>query len=694
MQQYFSLRFLYIYPVFFLLFFGLISCTKTSPAPTAPVLSPAFAVFSGEYKNTEYMKTVQLEHVSILPFGDARETEGIRADEAVPEMLAGAVYSHLQAFGVNVQNMEQTKSRLKKAGLYSAEDVTALLHENPKHLQAVLGTDVVVTGRVTHYDESSTALAEQTFLGCELQLVTLPEKHILWYAVQRPKEGGSIRARGLMLSVLSRLWAVADSAFFANSYGLIFEMLGTIKPGDTYLNSYRHGIGMELFALQRISSVGKGDEMFLLRVSGSAGQTGRVEISGQGFKKEVALAPASMEERRVLRADLLAILHTLSKEPFEEKVLAATMLELDKTEVYQATFVPESGSVGEDVTVRAVLYTPQGQISYKTLPYTISFDVAPPRAPQDLIARVKAGGDLHITWNPVRAEDANAYEVWTSSRGLSGFTLAKTTTKPEVKLTGLPFFKPVFIRITVVDRAGNRSPFSYGIKAIPLPWEDVERIKAVSSFLPEVLKEDIYLHPELSPYIVKDFLRVPAGISVYIAPGVKIFFKPDAKMTVSGGHLFIYGTAENPVYLGTQSKARAWGGIALYGSQKAFLSHTVIRGAKTGLYVKDTRLKLYASRIEECTQGGVISEDNARIDASCSVFAHNTGRGGILISGENTVVSFKNTVFQENEPYNAINHIKKEIQLGHNFWQGPPERHTFGPLDKSPELKQVPAVCY
>lgn len=670
-------------------------------APASMATDDDFKVFAGEYENTPRMVKHPPASLAVLPFGGDPADWSLAVEAQDPRVtVRRGIYNHVAALPFTDQELYETDARLAPLELDTYQAAAATLADDPRRLYSLLGVDAVIIGEVTHFDRTFAGIVSQAAVGCSVRMVALPSGELLWRAVHvsRGFGGGvSITPVGLVMSALSSLWNLREEQLLREADTLFREMAATIRVPDA------PGISpaqpeLQLFTVEGGDAVLHEGEPLGLRILGAPGARASAHLTAPGFAADVDLLPAPISERRVLRGQLLASLedkfrrHGLTPTPEE---LAGAMRELDSLEIYQGAYYPERGVQADHVTVRGVLVGGAGGRSLRVHPGTIAIDAAAPEAPASLTARAE-DGRVRLSWPPVQAADLAQYEIWTSPRGLTGFTLAATSEEPKALLEGLPNFTPLFVRVTAVDAAGNRSGFSPGAKAEPLPAPGLDKAAAAGPDLGGVLRAPLYLPRAFSPYLVRTDLTVAAGGELHVAPGVVLRFAQGTGLAAEGGELAFYGTADAPVRLvpeTPESRPGSWKGVAVHASPRAVFTHTRILGARTGLDVADAAPRLHGVVIRSCSQAGMALGSGARPDVTCSLIKGNGGMGGVVTQGSGLGLSIRQSSFAANAPFDVQNYSPTALDLRTNFWASPGGAAVLGPALVDPALAAPHPGC-
>lgn len=656
-------------------------------APTAMGDEDQFEVFAGEYENTPFMVKNPPDSLAVLPFGgDPSNWQLAPATEDPRTTVRRGIYNHVAGLPFTDQELFDTDARLATLEINNYHAAAAALDNDPRRLYALLGVDAVIIGEVTHFDRTFAGVVSQAAVGCTVRMVALPSGELLWRAVHvsRGFGGGvSITPIGLAMSALSSLWNLREEQLLREADTLFREMAATIRVPDTP-GIARTAPHLTLFTVEGGDAVLREGDPLGLRIVGTPGARATAHLTGTDFTADIDLRPAPISERRVLRGQLLAELdaryreHNLTPTPED---LAAAMRELDALEIYQGVYHPRRGVQADNVSVHGILVSAAGGRSVRVHPRPLAIDAAPPAAPETLSASAE-DKRVRLSWPPVDAADLAAYEIWTSPRGLTGFTLAATSESPQAVLEDLPNFTPLFIRVTAVDAAGNRSGFSPGAKAEPLPASGLQQAAATGSELGGYVDGPLYLPRAFSPYLVRRDLIIRPGGSLHAAPGVVLRFAQGTRLAVEGGEAAFYGSPDTPVRLVPEtpiSRPGSWHGMEITSSPRAVLHHTRILGARKGLTVADAAPRLHGVAIRSSSQAGLILRSGAHPDVTCSLIKGNGGMGGVVTEGTGLGMDMRQSTFAGNTPFDVQNYSATALDLRNNFWAGPDGPSVLGP---------------
>lgn len=677
--------------------------TPRAGAPSSLDSGEPFEIFSGEYENTKRMIQAPPRSLAVLPFGGDPAVWSLPPETEDPrDVVRRGMYNHIAALPFADQEMLDTDARLAGAELDSFAAVNTLLDENPEQLHDLLGVDAVVLGEVTHYDRTFAGIVSQAAVGCTVRMVALPSGELLWRAVHvsRGFGGGvSVTPVGLALSALSSIWNLREEQLMRESDALFREIAQTIRVPSGGQRRLAMAPELDLFTLDNEATVYREGEPLVFRLVGAPASRATAQLNApDGFSRSVELNPVPPARRRALRGQLLSALQIeyssrgLTATPED---MAAALRELDAREIYEGAYRPEPGVEASRVAVRGVLVNAVGGRSVRVLPTPLEIDTAAPPAPEALTAEA-ADQRIRLSWPPVQAADLKGYEVWLSPSGLTGFRLAATSESPEAVIESLPNFSPRYVRVSAVDMAGNRSGFSPGAKAVPLPDPALAAAAADSPNLSGMVQGLLYLSPEHSPYLVQGELAVPTGSTLAVAPGVVLRFAPGGGLAVAGGSLDVYGSETEPVRfvpLTPDSRPGSWNGLTLDQSAQALLQHTRILGPRIGLDIRGCAPRINGAVIRAASQAGLRLSDGAAPDVTCTLIKGNGGMGGVVAEGTGLAPRFRRVSFAGNAPFDVQNFSTAILDLTGNHWATDPAVSVLGAAQVTPLLEAPAAGC-
>jgi len=136
-----------------------------------------------------------------------------------------------------------------------------------------------------------------------------------------------------------------------------------------------------------------------------------------------------------------------------------------------------------------------------------------------------------------------------------------------------------------------------------------------------ILQGDSIIFPR-GKYTIDEDIEFPAGRSVLLQQGARLFMGPGRSILVKGD-LYVRGTLRNPVFIRAAEEGRPFGAIAVLGGSAQ-------QCAINGLYVSGgTGAKLAGMRCE----GMVTIQGAARTEIASSVFQENAAEASLVVDG-------------------------------------------------------------
>jgi hypothetical protein len=218
----------------------------------------------------------------------------------------------------------------------------------------------------------------------------------------------------------------------------------------------------------------------------------------------------------------------------------------------------------------------------------VNIDSQPPSSPSKLSVRSQPGR-VWLRWEALsKVSDLAGYRVLRSTQPLSGFVpIGVVETHSFIdKNVGDDQYR--YYRIVALDSAGNASE--------PGP---IARGRVLAENPPPLsgrLEADRELEGNV---VVSGELRVPAGITLNLAPGARIAFDPGAALIIEGG--LNSDSRDEPVEFVARGGG-AWGGIRVEGGNIGLRGFNV-SGATTGIHLLRAQGILEGGVIQKCDTG-------------------------------------------------------------------------------------------
>ena len=666
--------------------------------------SEAFKNFSGEYENTSHFEEYKPKRIAVLPFQDLEQKlYSIDFDSDDPAgIVRRGLYNHIASLPFEDVELFQVDRLLKNAGLTDSRQIDALIADNPKKLRSILGADAAVTGVVTHFDRIFAGIYSQVAVGCEVKMWDLNTGRLLWRAnhVSRAHAGGlSVSPVGLVMATFASVWNLRGTELLSQTDELFREIVSTMAVPESALAGRTPPPRIDLFAVMNADKPFTLGQKAAFRIIGDPGCTAYVDLGD--FQSSIELAPVSSAVRGALRADVLEAI----RENYEQtghvltpELMSAVQRELDSRQIYEGPYTVEAGQEAYGLTAKAYLVNAAGvQASTIDAAHFVDVDSRPPPA-VDEVSPVALDGKVKIHWKPSGENDLAGYQLWRSDTPLSGYRLAAETEKNEAVLPDQPNFERFYVRIRALDRAGNEGPLGAPAEAVALPDPDLYRLPQPGPLLGGAVTGRVLLTAEKSPFSVMSDLVISEGARVYMEPGVKLRFAPDVSLQVTKGDLLAYGRAAKPIRFSGgsgQSGPGAWKGLVFKEGRQILLRHVQIENAQVGIHIADTAPTLQATRISGSSQAGLVLDNGAKPDMTCSVLEHNEGQGGIVIQGEGLAPRIRYNVFVDNDPFQVQSYTPLQVDLTQNYWgeTAPRGEGFLGNIRWQPALAGAPERC-
>ncbi|WP_462325357.1 GNA1162 family protein [Desulfoplanes sp.] len=654
--------------------------TGSRKEPTAIMTTEAFNFFNGEYENTPLMRKRPPTSVAVAPFLKADPSAwSIEMDNENPAAIVRkGMYNHVSSLPFKDLEIYDTDLRLKNAGLDTPEKVNELLQTDPEKLRSILGVDGLVTGEITHFDRLFAGIFSQIAVGCEVRMWDLSSGELLWRAknVSRATAGGvSLTPIGLAMSAVASLWNLREEAMLEQNDNLFREIVSSIELPESVLATRQKLPRIDLFTCMNADHPFTAGQSVSFRLIGDPGARAYVDL--ESFQSGIELSPVSAAVKAALWDDILEEIKNQYVETGHEltpELVAAIEKELANREIYEGTYVVGPDRQAYGLMPKGYLVSTAGTQATRLDPvHLVDIDSKPPEIPAGF-AVSPLNGKIELNWTRSDEPDIISYEIWTSDTPKSGFVLLGKEEDNRYMLQDRANFDPVYIKITAVDKAGNRGDSTQPVKAVALPHPLLYSFAQPGPVLGGTIQESILLRAAKGPFVVeKDLVIGPVG-ALYAEPGTTLLFRPDTGLTVNKGGLFLYGQADNPVVLTPETPTAPSGsykGVAMNDVPGGVLAHVRINKAATGLKLIKASPSVSHTEITASSQAGIDLGNGAGPEMTgCFVHA-NEGMGGLLIAGEGVAPKIHGNIFENNTPFQVQSFVPVQIDLRNNFWGSP-----------------------
>ena len=683
---------------------GCVHYKGDNPVPTIVATSEAFKAFDGEYENTAYFKKHKPVSIAVLPFAPPElKSYTVKAKFEHPEDIVRAgMYNHISSLPFKDLEIFDTDTRLANAGLENVESINRLIHENPLKLKSILGVDAVVSGDVTHFDQIYLGVYSQVAVGCNVNMWDLSTGNLLWRAnhVSRAHAGGiSANPIGLLMAAAASVWNLRGTEMLSQTDEVFREIASTIELPASALALQTAPPRIDLFACINSAKPFTAGQAVSFRLIGDKDCKAYVNMGE--FKSAIPLKPLTPQMKTAVRTEVVASIENQYRQSgyvLSEELTQAIETELAAREIYEGVYTVEPGEQMYGLIAKCYLTDPSGSRATALDPvHIIDIDARPPAA-VDGLAVLSLDRRVELSWHHNSEADIKGYEVWKSQTPFSGYALRETMETNQAVVKELDNFKSAYAKVRAFDRAGNRGAFSTFAEILALPEPDLFDLPQPGPMLGGDLLTSVLLTEAMSPYTVQSTLVVKPGATLYAAPGTVLRFMPDTALSVSGGNVALYGSAQKGVRLepfSMDSAPGSWGGVMLNNSKHALFQHTRIEKAAIGLTIFNSRPLISQMVIIGSSQAGLYLQDNARPNITCSNIVDNQGQGGMVVAGEGIAPSIQRTTFLNNHPFDVQNYAPIELDLTNNYWGAvnPADAKLLGEILWMPRLELPPGLC-
>lgn len=511
------------------------------PAATQPAAKPAAASITSSTGQAPVSAAALPRSVAILPFDNATSEAGIAEEvrRAFYNQFSSKPYSDIELAAVDASVLALGRG---------AEKI------DYQSLCQALGCDGVITGRVLDFRKIFAGVYSELAVVAEISLIDAHTGEIILSRKEEAvfREGGlSLTPIGLAMTAMSAALNLRD----IQRVRLVSEL------GYTIAKSIPDPIG------------------------GNASSGPRI----QGMLSNAAESPFGLG--KTISVAMQADSHGSAVFDIGNYRRALPMLEKSPG-VYVGTYRVQDGDAIRQAPLVATLRGRNGLVSNWYDTSLINIDSQPPSSPTRLSARSQPGQIL-LRWEEMtHVPDLAGYQVLRSSQPLSGFAPIGTVQTPTFvdKTAGDDAYR--YYRIIAFDHAGNASEPS----AIARGRVLAENAPPISGL--------ITADRELAGNVqVSGEVRVPAGVTLQIAPGARLSFAPASVLIIQGG--LITDSRDEPVEF-VANGGGAWTGIRVEGGNIGLRGFN-LSGAATGIHLQHARGILEGGQIQKCDTGLLIS---------------------------------------------------------------------------------------
>lgn len=513
--------------------------------------------------------------VAVLPF--VNETESPAAADTVRRSF----YNHFSTKTYEDVELAVVDKKLAEAGL---ADPKALAEQDPQKLAELLHVDGLVYGTVTHFDRIYAVVGALVNVGAKVRLVDARTGDIVWEGqdVAREQEGE------LPTSIIGAIGAAASAAMNMRQVVLLrgadelFRGMTTTIPEPTVIGRVKPPAITSLLH-DSAGRVLKAGDTIHVSLAGEPEMIATASLAG--LSRELRMAESATEPGR-----------------------------------YEASYQVVPGDQAEQVVVSARLEDKRGNSSLFTDALgAFTVDTQAPPAPEGLVAD-PAADSARLAWSAVAAKDLAGYRVYQSATPLTGFAAIADTQFTEQTVAKLATGVAAYFRVAALDRAGNESPPSAIVEAVP-------RSRGATAVTAGPLVGRVTWWAAGSPYRVSADLTVPKGAVLTIEPGTVVELE-GAAIVVEGG-LVAAGEPSRGITFRAARADGAWKGLTL-ASAEVTLRNVAVEGADVGIAVRGVSPTIESCHVERSGTGLVVEEPFAKPTIRGSAFVSNREDGVVV----------------------------------------------------------------
>jgi parallel beta-helix repeat protein len=494
------------------------------------------------------------------------------------------------------------------------------------HLGRLLKADGLIFGTITSYDTIYIGAYSRVSVELEATLIQAQTGKIIWQGKHRASshEGGiPLDPISLIPTLFRTLVNVSDMEMLKTCDKLSRVMVSTIPEPD--IGPSIRPPKIDLVAHDARGKWKKAGDDIMVTLKGQSGMAASFDIG--------------------------------------ETIKGVLMSEMEEG-IYQGTYQVRPGDLVKKGMVTARLTNEKGNSSTHVDPLgLINIDTLAPDRPESLSARSQ-DRSVFLEWTDNNDPGLAGYKVYKSLTPKTGYKRIKQTQFNLYHDQHLKNFQPYYYKVSSVDTAGNESPPTDPLAAMP--------VKPGPTNIMDNISLDTVWYAEASPYIITKPVTILNKASLTIEPGCRI--ESQGPGLIVKGRLTARGNPSDYIQFSSEDKdsgAPAWQGILFDNTSdsESVLSYCKIKGAKTALTMvasspevsrcifteNNTAIdikefsypRIYENRIIQNLETGIY------IDRSDPVIKKNTitenKNHGILIAGGSPVIQnnniYKNTGF-------------------------------------------------
>jgi len=624
----------------------------TKDAKISPRIS---TLFSGTYKVDPYMEDHKPRTVAVLPFVDrSGSREGAQA-------VRKGFYNHFSSLPFKDMEIYQVDRLLAKAGLTDPEVVSK---KTPQELGGILGVDGIIYGEISNFDKFFAGIYSQVAVGAEIKLYDAKTGHFLWSGqhVTRIHEGGiATTPVGIIATVIAAAMNVRDIQLLRACDDLFRDMVKTV-PVPTLAEALQPPVITLLTQDTKGMPKKAGDEIRVV-IQGTPKMQASFDIGD--YRRGI-------EMKEVEPGGYLGVYRVLPGDNIENAIITGHLL--------------------DDAGLRTDWVDAIG---------SVTLDTTPPAKPAGL-AGVGRNQVVLLKWAKNMEADLAGYRIYRSETPLTGFTELAKTEFTEFKDPGLVNSKKYYYRLSAVDRAGNESPQSDTLAAMP--------VSPGPTIVSGPIEADTIWYSGASPYVLSDTVTVRDKAVLTIEPGTEV--RSRGKGLVIEGRLMAEGNTESIITF-EGADGILWDGIVFRSvkEKENALRFCRIRHARTGITFEASSPKVEDSEftgnetairilgafskpvlarnavhkngtgvmVEGGAQPSLVENrirDNAKagmtVTESAPSIRHNTiiqNQGAGLVITKSQAVVDENNIY-DNRPYDMVGETSGDSVNARNNWWG------------------------
>ncbi|MCK4389870.1 MAG: DUF799 family lipoprotein [Desulfobacterales bacterium] len=483
-----------------------------------------------DFTVSEQLKASPPQTIAILPF------ENLTDKKEAFEIVRKTFYNQFSFKTFHDVELHRIDTVLASKDLLSRQKY---LDVNPSELGRLLNADALIYGKITTFDRLMMGVYSEVTISASLKMLDCASGEVLWKACHSAKHRGGGPPTSIFSIIPNVIFAtlnIRDIELLRVADDLSRDLVETI-PAPA-VSDVLKAPQIKLVAHDSGNRPRKAGDTIDVVLIGEPGHIATFDIAG--FKQGIPMHEGP-------EGSYNGIYKVFPGENIQEALVIGRLTD-------------GKGNTSEWIDPLGIL----------------TIDTTPPEVPEELNAQ---GRDtfINLTWLGVDGPDLAGYNIYRSESPLTSFKTVKNVELSQYTATSLRNFTPYYYKVSAVDQAGNESPLSDYVTAIP--------VKPGPTEVSGTIGVDTIWYMGASPYVVTDTVTVLNGSTLKIEPGTVI--QSSGSGIVIQGRLIAKGEPNNCIQFKASDTApdRRWEGIKFDNTNdsESSINYSKIKDAEIGV---------------------------------------------------------------------------------------------------------------